>query len=75
MHRLVLRQLRRHFGDQGSVPEEWKAFLQEVSDAYVSADEDRLLVERSLDLTSQELTQRLEERKQAEEALQLAHDE
>lgn len=68
MHRLVLRQLRRHFGETDSVPEEWKAFLQEVSEAYISADEDRLLVERSLDLTSQELTQRLEERKQAEEA-------
>ncbi len=68
MHRLVLRQLRRHFGNQESLPEEWKAFVQEVSDAYTSTDEDRRLAERSLELTSQELIQRLEERMQAEKA-------
>ena len=68
MHRLVLRQLRRNFGDPESVPEEWKAFIQEVSDAYTNADGDRHLAERSLELTSQELIQRLEDQKRAEEA-------
>ncbi len=55
MHTLLKRQLRRYFGDSFSVPEEWQGFLGAVNDAYRESDVDREMLERSLDLNSQEL--------------------
>jgi PAS domain S-box-containing protein len=57
MHSLLKRQLRRHFGDSSSVPEEWRGFVQAVNEAYREFDMDRGMLERSLDLSSQELLQ------------------
>lgn len=57
MHRLLKRQLRRHFGDQFSIPEEWEGFVNAVNDAYRESDTDRGMLERSLELSSQELLQ------------------
>lgn len=48
--------MRRFFGaDQ--VPDEWRPFVNAVDAAYREFDEDRLMLERSLDLSSQELMQ------------------
>ena|SRR5688572_11339011 len=57
MHRLLERQLRRHFGSLEAVPESLRPLIEAVDASYVAADEDRRLVERSLDLASQELVQ------------------
>lgn len=91
MHRLLRRQLRRFVegqkaigaaGDEGGgppeppLPEGVLRLLEAVSDAYEAADDDRRLLERSLELTSRELLQRnrelradIEARTRAEEAL------
>ncbi|MBA4366022.1 MAG: hypothetical protein C0403_00080 [Desulfobacterium sp.] len=58
IHSLLKRQLKRHFGDTGDIPEEWKNFIDAVNDAYLEFDEDRSMLERSLELSSQELMQR-----------------
>ncbi|MDE2491416.1 MAG: PAS domain-containing protein [Elusimicrobia bacterium] len=55
MHSLLKRQLKRHFG--GEPPESVKAFLADVDAAYSSFDEDRTMIERSLELSSDELHQ------------------
>ena len=55
MHRLLRRQLRRLFGDSPTVPEEWQGFVDAVDQAYEQFDEDHNLLERSLELSSQEL--------------------
>ncbi|MFH0998063.1 MAG: PAS domain S-box protein, partial [Pseudomonadota bacterium] len=55
MHNLLKRQLRRYFGDSFSVPDEWREFVNAVNDAYREFDSDRKMLERSLDLSSQEL--------------------
>jgi signal transduction histidine kinase len=75
-HKLLERQLRRFFGSVERLPPDLKPFLAAVNDAYRAADEDRLLIERSLELMSQELTERndqlrieLAERRVAEQAL------
>jgi len=75
-HKLLERQLRRFFGSVERLPPDLKPFLAAVNDAYRAADEDRLLIERSLELMSQELTERndqlrteLAERRVAELAL------
>ena len=57
MHKLLLRQLNKFFGDREGVPEELMEFLGVVDAAYLQADLDRVLLERSLDLTSTELLQ------------------
>jgi signal transduction histidine kinase len=57
MHKLLARQVKRQFGPAGPPPE-LDEFLRAVSASYDEADADRLLVERSLELTSQELLQR-----------------
>ena len=57
MHSLLIRQLRRYYGDSFSIPEEWQGFIGAVSDAYREFDADRELLERALDLSSQELLQ------------------
>jgi PAS domain S-box-containing protein len=57
MHSLLKRQIRRCFGDQFDVPKEWKEFIDAVNDAYHESDADRTMIERSLELSSQELIQ------------------
>jgi len=56
MHSLLRRQLKRHFGD-APPPAEWEALLADVGAAYREFDVDREMLERSLELSSQELLQ------------------
>lgn len=57
MHSLLKRQLKRCFGKGFEVPPEWREFLGAINDSYREFDADREMVERSLDLSSQELLQ------------------
>lgn len=57
MHSLLRRQLKRCFGDLFSVPEECRRFIEIVNDTYREFDADRALLERSLELSSDELLQ------------------
>jgi PAS domain S-box-containing protein len=59
-HSLLTRQLRRCFGGADAVPdwgEEGRSFLDAVDAAYRQSDDDRAMLERSMDLSSQELMQ------------------
>jgi len=74
MHRLLKRQIDRYLTNADSVA---PAFVAAVDAAYASADADRLQIERSLELMSQELTERndslrneLAERQRAEAQLE-----
>jgi signal transduction histidine kinase len=76
-HPLLARQVRRHLGDPGALPEAWRPFLDAVGEAYAQYDMDVERVARSLELMSLELTERnrelseqLHERVAAEQALQ-----
>ncbi len=57
MHSLLKRQLKRLFGDAFEVPDEWAGFIDSVNSAYHESDSDRNMLERSLELSSQELLQ------------------
>ncbi len=77
MHRLLQRQIKRFFGDAAAMPPGLEMFMAAVSDAYESADADRLVIERSLELTSGNLNQQnselraeLAERQRAEAQLE-----
>jgi two-component system cell cycle sensor histidine kinase/response regulator CckA len=55
LHSLLSRQLKRTLGDPHHLPEELAPFVAAVNDAYRQSDADRTMLERSLDLSSQEL--------------------
>ena len=57
LHRLLQRQLKRYVGTAEPIPEDWQDLVTAVSDAYCQADEDLARVERTLELSSQELLQ------------------
>jgi diguanylate cyclase (GGDEF)-like protein/PAS domain S-box-containing protein len=57
LHSLLRRQLRRHLGAVREAPLGWHGVLEAVNEAYWQADEDRGMLERSLELSSQELLQ------------------
>jgi diguanylate cyclase (GGDEF)-like protein/PAS domain S-box-containing protein len=56
-HSLLKRQLKKYLGDSFALTEKWQTFVDAVNDAYVQSDIDREMLERSLDLSSQELLQ------------------
>jgi len=56
IHNLLRRQIRRQFGNISSaVVPEWESFLKLVNNAYWEFDADRKMLERALELSSQEL--------------------
>jgi len=57
IHSLLLRQLKRYFGSTDPLPKECPDFINAVNNAYLQFDSDRSMLERSLELSSQELIQ------------------
>ncbi|MGE5498741.1 MAG: PAS domain S-box protein, partial [Syntrophothermus sp.] len=57
MHSLLKRILRKYFGDNFQIPDEWQKFISAVNESYIGYDQDIKLLERSLDLSSHELVQ------------------
>jgi hypothetical protein len=56
MHRLLRRQLRKYLGIEDDVPDPLRRFIAAVDAAYVDFDSDRAMLERSLELSSKELS-------------------
>ncbi len=57
LHSLLKRQLKRHFDSTKQIPAELESFISAVNNAYVQSDDDRNMLERSLELSSEELLQ------------------
>lgn len=58
MHRLLARQLKRHFGkefDTASLDENFQVFLETVANTYDEYDQEKRFIENTLDLNSKEL--------------------
>jgi len=55
LHSLLQRQLRRHHVELAPLTKEAQDLIEAVNSAYVEFDADRRMLERSLELTSQEL--------------------
>lgn len=74
MNKHLLRQLKRTRLQENEVPkslDDWKAFLQIVSESYDQAEDSRYLLERSLEISSREMAEKIELNKQL--GLRLAH--
>ncbi len=74
LHKILERQLKRFFGSTQTPPKEWQEFLQAISDTYVHYDEDRVLIERSLDISSREHTEYVEALKRQTEVFESLAD-
>jgi PAS domain S-box-containing protein len=57
MHSLLNRQIKRYFKGRDAIPEGWQGFIEAVNNAYWQSDNDRNMLERSMELSSQELLQ------------------
>ena len=56
-HSLLRRQVKRHLGNERKLPDDVAALIEAVDAAYQGFDDDREMLERSLELSSNELVQ------------------
>ena len=54
-NKLLMRQIRRHFGSTEKLPDGIHGFLNDVSNAYTSFEEDAGLFQNTIEINSQEL--------------------
>lgn len=69
MHRLLRRQLRKHLRIEDDVPAELQPFVAAVDAAYADFDSDRAMLERSQELSLQELSEARDKATQAQTRL------
>ena len=55
IHSLLKRQIRKHLAESSSFQKELQEIFDAINNAYIQSDIDRNMLERSLDLSSQEL--------------------
>ena len=58
-HKLLKRQLSKYIGED-EIPEKFKPFLDAVNSAYIEFEKDKILMERSLDISSREYKENLQ---------------
>jgi diguanylate cyclase (GGDEF)-like protein len=61
MHSLLNRQIEKFFRTADMIPESYRPFVSAIDRAYEAADTDRRMLERSLEISSQEMIQSYEE--------------
>ena len=55
IHSLLKRQLKKHVSESCAIPKDLEEIFAAINNAYIQSDIDRNMLERSLDLSSQEL--------------------
>jgi PAS domain S-box-containing protein len=76
MHKLLLRQINRYDLDVNSLPtdqEQWKNFIERINNSYIEADQERYLLERSMDISSRELLDLNEKLENAQQIARLGY--
>ncbi len=58
MHKLLERQIKRYIHENSLVPRELAPFIKAINEAYIAADQDLAMMERSLEISSTELMER-----------------
>jgi len=57
MNKILVRQIKKYFGPESNLPSDMKDLIDAVSTTYDSFDQDRALIERSLEISSKELSE------------------
>ena len=73
LHKLLQRQVQKHLGPV-DLPEEFLIFLQSVSSSYDHFDQDRTMLERSIEISSSELVALNESQRRALDDLKTLFD-
>jgi signal transduction histidine kinase len=73
-HRLLARQIKKNLGEEELSNPKIQQFLKVVNEAYQEFEEERELIERSMELSSQELTDSLQTLHQQKAELAEAYD-
>jgi diguanylate cyclase (GGDEF)-like protein/PAS domain S-box-containing protein len=55
VHSLLKRQIAKFFADEKMIPESLQPFISAVNSAYEQSDEDRAMLERALEISSEEM--------------------
>lgn len=74
-HKVLERQLRKLFGKGAEIPPEISALLQIVSDTYKQYEDDRTLLEHTMDISSQELSTANNSLMEQKTALEIAYEQ
>ncbi|MEI6752509.1 MAG: PAS domain S-box protein [Paludibacter sp.] len=62
-NKLLKRQIKKHFGEMDNLPNELTGFINEISETYNNFDEDTLLIQNSIEISSQELREAIQKQK------------
>jgi len=64
MNKLLLRQIKRHFGSIDNLPDELKGIFQDINNTYDNFEDDTKLIQNSIEISSQELRNAYRKHKQ-----------
>jgi PAS domain S-box-containing protein len=62
-NKLLSRQIKKHFGSFGNIPDELKGFITEINNTYDNFDKDTQLLQNSIEISSQELRDAFQKQK------------
>jgi PAS domain S-box-containing protein len=68
LNKLLMRQIRRHFGSADQLPEVFSSFIHDINDSYEGFEDDFRLLQNSIEISSQELRDAFLRQKQDAEA-------
>ena len=68
LNKLLLRQIKRHFGTIDHLPDEMRGIIQDISNTYANFEDDIKLLQNSIEISSQELRDGLMKQKSDAEA-------
>ena len=63
LNKILLRQIKKHFGSYELLPDQMKEFLQDVNSSYENFENDSQLLQNSIEINSQELRESYQKHK------------
>lgn len=75
LNKLLLRQVKKFFGELEGLPENLKGFISAINETYQSNEQDRVMLERVLELSSSEMIDLNDKLRSETEEVRRTHDE
>jgi len=74
-NKLLQRQIQKYLGSAGQLPEQFITFLKSVNESYEHFEKDRKMLERSIEISSQEMVELNDKLRKDTEELKKVHKE
>ena len=75
LNKLLVRQAEKYLGGVDNIPENYHAFIQAINESYNHYEKDHHLLERSIELSSEEMIELNEQLRKETKQLKQAHEE